>query len=610
MARISGDRGASSGPRPLGVPPGKARVGDGRASAEELATRQSNVSQSSGCPTCDTDAAFLRSSRPPYEALRPRVRIVDLFAGCGGLTLGAAEAARRLGMGIDVRLAVDFDSTATEVYRANLPGADVRLVRAEELFDGVPGHPLTPKEAAIRDTVGPLDVLLGGPPCQGHSDLNNHTRRADPRNALYLRMARAAEVLVPTIVLIENVPTVTRDTEKVVETTMERLRIAGYSVDDAVLDLTRLGAAQRRRRHVVLASRDPRVMVAEILKTEGHRCPTHPVRSLRWAIDDLVPASSDRAFDTAPSPSADNVRRIAWLFDNDQDDLPNDLRPPCHRSEHSYKSMYGRLKWDEPAQTVTTGFGSMGQGRSVHPSQRRTITPHEAARLQFLPDFWDFTKATSRGQLAMLIGNAAPPVLASTLIEPALRALGSPATVFPLEGKSRGAPSRRSVPSSRQPGNRPRAGVPAPSSLEARNRMRAVRRAGTDAELALRAAVDRLGMRYEVDAAIPGTRSRADLLFKDAGVVVLVDGCYWHGCPEHGTQAKANAGWWRDKLTANRERDAVADQRLHDMGWVVLRFWEHEDAEAAAKHVARIVSERMMLRSEPAVDASRVAATA
>lgn len=103
-----------------------------------------------GCDICDADAAFLRSTRPPYEALRPRIRVVDLFAGCGGLTLGAAEAARRLGLGIDVRLAVDVDQTATKVYQANLPGADVCCVRVEELFEGHAGGLPTEAESAVK----------------------------------------------------------------------------------------------------------------------------------------------------------------------------------------------------------------------------------------------------------------------------------------------------------------------------------------------------------------------------------------------------------------------------------------------------------------------------
>jgi DNA (cytosine-5)-methyltransferase 1 len=516
-----------------------------------------------------------------------------LFAGCGGLTLGAAEAARRLGLGIDVRLAVDFDETATEVYRSNLPTADVRCCSVEALFTGDPGTALTASERALAERIGRVHLLLGGPPCQGHSDLNNHTRRFDPRNLLYLRMARATEVLKPDVVLIENVPMVTHDTEKVVETTLAHLQAFGYVVGDAVVDLARLGAPQRRRRHVVLASWDRRVDVAATLATAGPRCAIHTTRTVHWAISDLVGASSTNAFDSPPSPNAENLKRIAWLFDHGQHDLPNDLRPACHQSEHSYKAMYGRLKWDSPAQTVTTGFGSMGQGRYVHPAERRTITPHEAARLQLIPDFWSFSRAPKRGQLATLIGNAVPPVLASSLLEPVMRSLGWASPVeSPIEPGDRRL-SRQSLTADAKPSSHKRAGVPGPSSTDARNRMLAVRRAGTGAELALHAAVHRLGLAFRVDERISGTRSRADLLFEEAGVVVLMDGCYWHSCPLHGTASKANAEWWQQKLAANRTRDEETDRRLHHLGWVVLRFWEHDDPSVAANTIAAVVAERV-----------------
>src|SRR5262249_42014582 len=118
------------------------------------------------------------------------------------------------------------------------------------------------------------------------------------------------------------------------------------------------------------------------------------------------------------TPSELNSKRIAWLFSHGKFDLPNSQRPKCHREKpHSYNSVYGRLRWNLPAQTITTGFGSMGQGRYVHPSRHRTITPHEAARLQCLPDFFVFDAVVSRGAWADLIGNAVPPFLLFRITE-------------------------------------------------------------------------------------------------------------------------------------------------------------------------------------------------
>ena len=128
----------------------------------------------------------------------------------------------------------------------NFPRANVVRADIETLFDGELGTPLTASEMSIALAVGDIDILVAGPPCQGHSDLNNHTRRQDPRNSLYLRAVRAAEVLQPTLVLIENVPAVRHDKGGVVTRSTEALRAAGYSVDSGVLDLVKFGVPQRR----------------------------------------------------------------------------------------------------------------------------------------------------------------------------------------------------------------------------------------------------------------------------------------------------------------------------------------------------------------------------
>lgn len=367
------------------------------------------------------DLAFLRRTRrPEYEGKRPTVRVVDLFSGCGGLSLGLAEAARRLGLGVKVCLAVDSDEDAVAVYRSNFPGAAAIRAPVESYFGGRLGAPMTRSEEGVLEAVGRVDVLIGGPPCQGHSDLNNHTRRDDPRNGLYMRMARAAEVLRPAVVLVENVPPVQHDVERVLGTTMEALEAAGYALHGAVVDLSALGVPQRRRRHVMLASRLRAIRPREVIESLPAPFREHGPRSVGWAISDLAEIEGS-IFDSPSKPSRENKKRIAYLFRTGLYDLPNHLRPRCHWSDHSYRSMYGRLRWDEPAQTLTTGFGSMGQGRYVHPLQPRMITPHEAARLQMLPDFFSFAAARTRGALARMIGNCVPPPLAIEIGQQILR---------------------------------------------------------------------------------------------------------------------------------------------------------------------------------------------
>jgi DNA (cytosine-5)-methyltransferase 1 len=340
------------------------------------------------------------------------IHTVDLFSGGGGMTAGLEESARRLGLGLNITLAVESDADVAAVYELNQPEANVRKVDLASLFDGVIGRRATATEKKLAKQVAPCQILLGGPPCQGHSDLNNHTRREDPKNALYLLMARAAEILEPDIVVIENVAPVQWDKGDVINQTKKALIAKNYAVAGRVIDLRRVGVPQRRRRYLLIASKLESVVPDTVLDALAKTLGDHSDRDLRWAIGDLEEVSSQTVFDSPSKATKTNVERMDYLFDNDELDLPNPQRPDCHKDKkHSYVSMYGRLSWNEPAQTITTGFGSMGQGRYVHPSRRRTITPHEAARLQTFPDWFVFGKDTRRGVLTKVIGNAVPPLL-------------------------------------------------------------------------------------------------------------------------------------------------------------------------------------------------------
>ncbi len=362
--------------------------------------------------------------RPEFDAgdASP-VRIVDLFAGCGGLTLGLAQAAREAGRPVEIPLAVDFEPLAVAVYTQNFPfAARVESAAVESFFDGELGATETDAEHAIRSEVGAVTVLTGGPPCQGHSNLNNYTRRTDSKNALYIRMVRAAEVLAPQVVVIENVPAILRDRhagESVVVRAEEYLEQLGYAVEHAVVSLVPTGVAQTRRRHILLALRDRSVDPSEIIRGLGAGVEE---RDLRWAIHDLIGVDDGSLRDRAPQAKAENLARMQWMLDEGEYDLPNDRRPECHQSDHSYKSMYGRLRWDAPAQTITSGFGSIGQGRFMHPDLPRALTAHEAARIQGFPDYFDFSSCPTKSALATMIGNAVPPQLGAGVLRGALLA--------------------------------------------------------------------------------------------------------------------------------------------------------------------------------------------
>lgn len=130
-----------------------------------------------------------------------------------------------------------------------------------------------------------------------------------------------------------------------------------------------------------------------------------------------------------------------------------------------------------------------------------------------------------------------------------------------------------------------------PSSPETSRRMAKVRQKGTDAEVALRRELYRSGLRYRVDyEVLRKPRRVADVAFPGLRIAIFVDGCFWHGCPEHATWPKQNAEFWRQKIDTNRLRDVDTNSRLRSIGWIVLRFWEHESPIAAAETVAQAVA--------------------
>lgn len=359
-----------------------------------------------------------RIRRPAFERPTPRISNVDLFAGMGGLTLGLAMAAYERRLGLTTPLAIDFEHSAVEMFARNFPEANVRLDVAENYFDSTLGaRRLSAAEKSVRTEIGAVDFLVGGPPCQGHSNLNNHTRRKDPKNRLYLRMVRAAEVLEPAVVLIENVPAVRHDHENVVGRAMESLERADYVTAAAVLPLVTFGVPQNRKRHVLLGVRadlvDDESMVAGFIAPgEGLE-----KRTLKWAISDLLKKEGTSPMDTASKPSPENLERMKWLLAHpDEYNLPNDRRPKCHQRKHSYTSMYGRMRWDEPAPTITGGFNSMGRGRFMHPKKPRCMTPHEAMRCQGFPDYFRIDVDTiTRQDMLTAIGNAVPPQMSEVI---------------------------------------------------------------------------------------------------------------------------------------------------------------------------------------------------
>ena len=345
------------------------------------------------------------------------IQTVDFFCGSGGLSLGAGLAIEACGMTHVPLAAVDVDTEALAVYGRNFNprialaanaasvldyhvygrGEEAKLAYEPELVDG-----------RLEALVGKVDLVLAGPPCQGHSNLNNHTRRSDPRNMLYTSVAATAIALRAKAVVIENVPDVLADKTNVVGAATRILQAAGYSVSSAVISATDMGAAQTRKRHFLVAtlgnSGHMNVgRVAELLRQSP--------MTLREIIGDLATKEHASFMDDVPAMSRENKSRIDYLFDHDEYDLPDTERPDCHKNGHTYPSVYGRLSWDKPSQTITTGFMTPGRGRYIHPSQRRVITPREAARIQGFPDNFEFSidgTSPSKKSLTKWIGDAVP----------------------------------------------------------------------------------------------------------------------------------------------------------------------------------------------------------
>jgi len=135
---------------------------------------------------------------------------------------------------------------------------------------------------------------------------------------------------------------------------------------------------------------------------------------------------------------------------------------------------------------------------------------------------------------------------------------------------------------------------PPASSAAVRRRMRSTPQRDTPAELRIRRVLHAMRLRYAIDVKpLPDSPRRADIVFRRAKVAVFVDGCFWHGCPTHGSWPRSNAGFWRRKIQTNKARDADTNRQLREAGWLPIRVWEHEEPLRAAARIARRLRSRM-----------------
>lgn len=304
-------------------------------------------------------------------------RAIDLFCGCGGLSLGLIEA------GFDVALALDKWPQAVASYNLNIPGEHAQVADVAD-FD-------------FTSYAGKIDLIAGGPPCQGHSRLiagKKNTERLseknEQRNALALDFVRAIEVVQPKAVLMENVRGFAK--HPVWQEVYSRLRAAGYAINADVIDMSYYGLMQKRERFIMLA-------------VKGQRLPYFPQkqpppRNCRPAFENLLQGPMQ---DVCYRPEGEMLENIKTV--------PSCGLQSFQKGRRAFKDVYGRINWNSLAPTINGGCLDPGRGRFLHPVGHRGISAREALRLQGFPDAYALPRFSVR-DMAQLIGNAFPPVVA------------------------------------------------------------------------------------------------------------------------------------------------------------------------------------------------------
>jgi len=316
----------------------------------------------------------------------------DLFCGCGGLSLGLKRA------GFRVLGAVDIDPLSVETYRANHRNT---LVWRRD----VANLSVAAVRRRLRLRPGELDLLAGCPPCQGFSSmrtLNGGRRVRDRKKNLVFEFLRFAKGLRPKALMMENVPGLASDRR--MKELCRGLRRLGYDVSHRVLDAADFGVPQRRRRLILLGALGRRVDFPK---------PARERRTVRDAIAGLARpgGSGDPVHDLIENRSSE-VRRLIRRIPADGGslrDLEGERPLKCHRDFDGFKDVYGRMAWDRPGPTITSGCTNPSKGRFLHPEEDRAISLREAALLQSFPCDYAFSMRRGKAPAAVMIGNALPP---------------------------------------------------------------------------------------------------------------------------------------------------------------------------------------------------------
>ena len=316
---------------------------------------------------------------------------IDLFSGCGGLSLGMRQA------GFNVRYAIESDEDAVLTYRMNHPDTKVISKDIREV---------SPAEVLEHLGEEPLHLLAGCPPCQGFSSLRRLNKRSsvrDSRNMLILEYFKFVQELRPLTIMMENVPGLALYyLFRKVTTELKRL---GYNITFDVVDVSDYGVPQRRKRLVLVGSLLGNIAIAEAVSER---------RTVRDAIGQMEPINETTdPIHKIVAVHGEKVKSMIALIPKNggsRRDLPEKYHLACHKKCNvGFNDIYGRLRWDDCAGTITGGCLNPSKGRFLHPEEDRTITPREASLLQSFPPGYIFPTIIKKASLANLIGEALPP---------------------------------------------------------------------------------------------------------------------------------------------------------------------------------------------------------
>lgn len=338
----------------------------------------------------------------------PRIEVVDLFCGIGGLSYGMKSR------GFQILAGFDLDWTCQYAYETNNEAKfnykDIRTVTKEDIL------PLYSKKA--------VKILAGCAPCQPFSSYAFKNKDKDPdKYDLLYEFGRLVKDVQPDIVTMENVPSIAAfKLKSVLGDFVQTLREQGYSVHYQVVFCPDYGVPQSRKRLVLLASRLGEIDLIPRTKTPENYVTVQDVIGNLPALKSGESCPTDQLHRCAVLGDLNMKRMKATPYGGGWKDWPMELRLECHKRPggHSFGSVYGRMRWEEPSPTITTQCTGIGNGRFGHPEQDRAISIREAALLQTFPmtyRFFENESEVSITKASRYIGNAVPPRLGEVIAE-------------------------------------------------------------------------------------------------------------------------------------------------------------------------------------------------